>query len=116
MPLCGAIWSTPYAETRSFPAHALLQFFCNHARLSPSGQYQWWAVDGGSVEYVRRLEHYLRGRGVAIRTGASVHSVTYGRNQNVVHSAAGPRAPFEQVIFACRLDQALRLIACSTLQ
>ncbi len=41
MPLCGAIWSTPPAEIRGFPARSLVQFFRNHALLSPSGQHQW---------------------------------------------------------------------------
>ncbi|TDE41096.1 NAD(P)/FAD-dependent oxidoreductase [Antarcticimicrobium sediminis] len=114
MPLCGAIWSTPPAEIRGFPARALVQFFRNHALLSPSGQHQWWTVDGGSVEYVRRLEHFLRGRGVAIRTATPVHSVTRDAHSCRVHSAAGPQEPFDQVIFACHSDQALRLLAQPT--
>jgi len=114
MPLCGAIWSTPLAEIRAFPARALVRFFRNHALLSPSGQHQWWTVDGGSVEYVRRLEHYLRGRGVAIRTGTPVLGVIRDGRNNVVHSASGPHAPFDQVIFACHSDQALRLLAQPT--
>ena len=63
LPFCGAIWSTPPAEIRRFPARPLVQFFRNHALLSTSGHHQWWTVAGGSVEYLRRLEHYLRGRG-----------------------------------------------------
>lgn len=114
MPLCGAIWSTPPAEIRSFPARALVQFFRNHALLSPSGQHQWWTVDGGSVEYVRRLEYHLRSRGVAIRTSTPVQSVTRDGRQSLVHSTAGPHAPFDQVIFACHSDQALRLLAQPT--
>ena len=116
MPLCGAIWSTPPAEIRNFPAQALVQFFRNHALLSPSGQHQWWTVEGGSIEYVRRLEHHLRGRGVAIRTATAVQSVTRNGRQSIVNSTAGPLEPFDQVIFACHSDQALRLLAQPTLQ
>lgn len=116
MPLCGAIWSTPPNEIRNFPARALVQFFRNHALLSTSGQHQWWTVDGGSTEYVRRLEHHLRGRGVAIRTGTPVHSVARNGEQSTVHSSAGPHAPFDQVVFACHSDQALKLIAQPTPQ
>ncbi len=110
MPLCGAIWSTPPAEIRTFPARALVQFFRNHALLSPSGQHQWWTVDGGSIEYVRPLERYLRGRGVAIRTATPVQSVTRDGQTSRVNSTAGPHEPFDQVIFACHSDQALRLL------
>lgn len=109
-PLSGAIWSTPPDQIRDFPARALLQFFRNHALLSPSGQHQWWTVDGGSIEYVRRLEHALRGRAVAIHAGTPVHGVVRGGHQSVVHSAAGAHEPFDHVIFACHADQALRLL------
>ena len=116
MPICGAIWSTPPAEIRAFPARALVQFFRNHALLSASGQHQWWTVDGGSVEYVRRLETHLRGRGVAIRTNTPVRSVVRDDTQVSIHSEKGPLEGFDQVIFACHSDQALRLLAQPTAQ
>lgn len=116
LPLCGAIWSTPPSEIRAFPARALVQFFRNHALLSASGQHQWWTVDGGSIEYIRRLEHCLRGRGVALRSNTAVHSVGRTGSKSIVHSAAGPLEPFDQVIFACHSDQALRLLERPTAQ
>lgn len=116
MPLCGAIWSTPPDQIRDYPAQALLQFFRNHALLSTSGQHQWWTVDGGSIEYVSRLERYLRGRGVAIRTGTPVQSVERSSNKCMVHTHAGPHEPFDQVIFACHSDQALRMLAQPTVR
>jgi predicted NAD/FAD-binding protein len=114
MPLCGAIWSTPPDKIRLFPARALVRFFRNHALLSTSGQHQWWTVEGGSIEYVKRLERHLRGRGVAIRTGTAVQRVTRDGLHSQVHSSAGPHDPFDQVIFACHPDQALRLLSNPT--
>ena len=116
MPICGAIWSTPPSEIRAFPARSLLQFFRNHALLSAGGQHQWWTVDGGSGEYVRRLEHFLRGHGVAIRQGTAVKAVVRDGAQVTVHSDAGTQEQFDQVIFACHSDQALRLLAQPTPQ
>ena len=116
LPICGAIWSTPPAEIADFPARTLVQFFRNHALLSAGGQHQWWTVDGGSIEYVRRLEHHLRGRGVAIRKGTPVASVTRNGAQSVVHVAGRPAETFDQVIFACHSDQALRMLAQPTPQ
>lgn len=116
MPICGAIWSTPPAEIRGFPARALVQFFRNHALLSNSGQHQWWTVDGGSVSYVRRLEQHLRGLGVAIHTGSPVQSVERNGLQSIVHSTVAPSAAFDQVILACHSDQALRLLSRPTLE
>lgn len=110
MPLCGAIWSTPPSEIRGFPARTLVQFFRNHALLSTTGQHQWWTVDGGSIEYVRRMEHHLRGRGVAIRTGTPVQCVSRDGPNCTVFTDKNEPAEFDQVIFACHSDQALRLL------
>ncbi|MCR8726143.1 NAD(P)/FAD-dependent oxidoreductase [Frigidibacter sp. ROC022] len=114
MPLCGAIWSSTPDQIRAFPARALIQFFRNHALLSATGQHPWWTVAGGSVEYVRRLEHHLRGRGVAIRAATPVDSVTRDGRKSRIHSSAGTLEAFDQVIFACHSDQALRLLAAPT--
>lgn len=116
MPICGAIWSTPPAEIRGFPARSLVQFFRNHALLSTSGQHQWWTVDGGSIEYVRRLERHLRGRGVAIHKSTRVQSIERTPNQVLVHSHGAQSKPFDQVVFACHSDQALRMLAQPTPQ
>jgi predicted NAD/FAD-binding protein len=116
LPFCGAIWSTPPAEIRRFPARPLVQFFRNHALLGASGHHQWWTVAGGSIEYLRPLERCLRGRGVVIHTSSPVQSVTREGHQSSVHSSAGPCEPFDQVIFACHADQALRLLAQPTAQ
>ena len=110
MPLCGAIWSTPATEIRRFPAQALIQFFRNHALLSRHGQHQWWTVDGGSTQYVQRLEHHLRSRGVAIRKATPVNKVIRADGGCTIHSDAGAHEPFDQVIFACHSDQALSML------
>ncbi|WP_380057596.1 NAD(P)/FAD-dependent oxidoreductase [Falsihalocynthiibacter sp. SS001] len=109
-PLCGAIWSTSPSEIRKFPARALVQFFRNHALLSTSGQHQWWTVDGGSTEYVKRLERHLKTRGVALYKGAPVLNVWRNGDQCVINTGREAHAPFDQVIFACHSDQALRLL------
>lgn len=115
MPICGAIWSTPPQGIRAFPARALLRFFRNHALLSPNGQHQWWTVDGGSINYVTRLERHLRSQGVALRTATPVQSVMRDGLQSTVHTVGGA-SQFDQVIFACHSDQALRLLAQPTAQ
>lgn len=109
VPLSGAIWSTPPEQILSFPAKALVQFFRNHALMSTHGQHQWWTVDGGSREYVSRLEAYLRETGTDLRIGQPVKSVrrTGGAATVVTDGAA---EVFDHVIFACHSDQALRLL------
>lgn len=114
MPICGAIWSTPPREIRAFPARSLVQFFRNHALLSASGQHQWWSVEGGSIAYVQRMERHLKGRAVAVRKGTPVRAVTRGPVGATVHTAEDEAEAFDQVIFACHSDQALRLLAHPT--
>ena len=108
-PLSGAIWSTPPEQILSFPARALVQFFRNHALLSAQGQHQWWTVDGGSREYVTRLEAALKAQGADLRVSCPVRRVQ--RSGGLVTVVTdGAAETFDEVIFACHSDQALRLL------
>lgn len=109
-PLCGAIWSTPPERIRDFPARPLVQFMENHALLSARNQHQWMTVTGGSVEYVKRVEAHLRGRGVALRTDTPVQNVVRGEGEVFVAAEGAPAERFDEVIFACHSDQALALL------
>ena len=42
-----------------FPAETLIRFFQNHALMSVTGQHQWYTVQGGSVQYVTRLQQAM---------------------------------------------------------
>ena len=111
LPICGAIWSTPASEVGAFPAASLLRFFRNHALLEPKGQHQWWTVDGGSVEYVRRLETRLRQIGVDLRPGAPIRSITRGAEGVTTRLEVGLPEVFDDVILACHSNQALALLS-----
>ncbi|WP_420003776.1 NAD(P)/FAD-dependent oxidoreductase [Arenibacterium sp. LLYu02] len=110
MPICGAIWSTSPEEIRDFPARALVRFFRNHALLSASGQHQWWTVEGGSREYVSRLSAHLTRLGADLRTATPVRSVARSETGVTVHLPGGEAQAFDDVIFACHSDDALRLL------
>ncbi|MFV2053724.1 NAD(P)/FAD-dependent oxidoreductase [Aliiroseovarius sp. YM-037] len=116
MPICGAIWSTPPDEIRAFPARSLIQFFRNHALLSHTGQHQWWTVDGGSIEYVSRLAKHLELCGAVLKPATPVHGVERDGVESTVRFGNGERQCFDQVIFACHSDDALRLLAQPTPQ
>lgn len=110
MPMCGAIWSTPVAEVDEFPAKSLVRFFRNHALLAGTGEHQWWTVKGGSIEYVRRLEAALIARGVTLRTGTPVESVTRSAFGVSLVAEGAPSQPFDELILACHSDQALAIL------
>lgn len=116
LPICGAIWSTPPEGIRDFPARPLVRFFRNHALLSATGQHQWWTVDGGSIEYVQRLARRLERDGVAIHTGTPIRAVSRNEAGFTLHLPDGRTEAFDQVIFACHSDDALRLLDRPTVE
>lgn len=109
LPISGAIWSSTPEQMEDFPARSLVQFFENHALLS-TRNHQWWTVDGGSIEYVRRLEASIRGRGADIRLGAPVRSVRRDGARVWVRAEGGNWEEFDEVILACHSDQALAML------
>lgn len=114
LPFSGAIWSTPVDKIMEFPAHAMIQFFKNHALLGVHGQHQWYTVDGGSQQYVTRLEAALKDQGTDIRLGAAVQSVTRAPGQVVVRARGGVPEAFDHVIFATHSDDSLALLGDPT--
>ena len=109
-PISGAIWSTPKEDIMDFPAQALVQFFKNHALLHHQGQHQWWTVEGGSIEYVNRLEGAMRRLGVRVELGKpidAVRRITGG--VEVLHQGAWE--VFDEVVFATHSDDSLRLLS-----
>jgi len=112
-PISGAIWSTPKEEIMDFPAQALVRFFRNHHLMQASGQHQWWTVQGGSIEYVTRLEMAMRRRGVDIRLAAPIDAVRRTPGGVEVIRDGHPE-PFDEVVFATHSDDTLRLLADPT--
>ena len=114
LPLSGAIWSTPVEKILDFPAHALIQFFENHALLHHSGQHQWYTVLGGSVQYVDRLGAAMRRQGVTLRLGAPVQGVRRTATGVEVKAEGGGWDAYDDVILATHSDDSLRLLSDAT--
>lgn len=113
MPISGAIWSTPKEEILDFPAQALVQFFRNHNLLQATGQHQWWTVQGGSIEYVKRLERAMRAKGVDIRLAAPIATVKRSA-LGVEILREGHWERFDEVVFATHSDDTLAMLADPT--
>ena len=112
-PISGAIWSTPKEEIMDFPAQALVRFFRNHHLLQATGQHQWWTVQGGSIEYVCRLERAMRGKGVDIRLASPIEAVKRSP-MGVEILRQGHWEQFDEVVFATHSDDSLRMLADPT--
>jgi predicted NAD/FAD-binding protein len=111
LPLSGAIWSTPTQGILDFPARAMIDFFKNHALLGVTGQHQWYTVQGGSVEYVRRVQAALTAAKVDLRLGTRVAAVQRGPSLVRIRAEGAEWESFDQVVFATHSDDTLRLLS-----
>lgn len=114
LPFSGAIWSTPKEKILDFPAYAMMRFFDNHALLGATGQHQWYTVDGGSREYVTRLEADMHKRGVEMRLGAPIDAVRRTAMGAEVKTYCAEWEQFDEVIFATHSDDTLHMLSDAT--
>lgn len=110
LPISGAIWSSTPEQIGDFPAKSLVQFFENHALLT-ANTHQWYTVDGGSIEYVKRIAQAIENMGGTIRLGTPINEVRRTEENVMIGQTNGIWQEFEQVLFACHSDDALTLIA-----
>ena len=109
LPVSGAIWSSTPEQMQNFPARSLVQFFENHALLSHNN-HQWHTVDGGSIEYIRRIARAVRNQGGEIHENTPVEGVRRHANGVSIRAAGSEWKEFDEVIFACHSDDALALL------
>ena len=114
LPFSGAIWSTPKDKILDFPADAMIRFFENHSLLTHKTQHQWYTVQGGSVEYVRRLQADLARQGVTLRTGTPVAGVRRAPAGPEVRVEGGEWEPFDEIVMATHSDDTLRMLSDAT--
>ncbi len=106
LPMGAAIWSCPYSDFEKFPIRFILDFYVNHGLLRLKDRPQWRVIRGGSQQYVERLVVPFRHN---IRTNCGVRAVS--RRKNDVRVAYdGGEDFFNEIVFACHSDQALRLL------
>ena len=110
LPLSGAIWSTPAQGILDFPAEALIRFFKNHALMQLSGQHQWYTVQGGSIEYVRRLQAELLRQGVDLRLSTPIAGIRRESNGVFIRPVGGEWELFDEVVMATHADDSLALL------
>ncbi|MFN4155717.1 MAG: NAD(P)/FAD-dependent oxidoreductase [Paracoccaceae bacterium] len=110
-PFSGAIWSTPTKGILDFPADAMIRFFDNHRLLHTEGQHQWFTVQGGSVQYVQRLQSALTRQGVDLRLGSAIAGVRRQGGMVQIRAHGAEWEAFDDVIFATHSDDTLSLLS-----
>ena len=107
LPMCAAIWSSSVEDTKGFPLRFFLQFFNNHGLLNISDRPQWYTIIGGSNQYIGPL---TEGFADKIKLSTPVSSVAKQDDDIRITTIMGESDRFDEVIFACHSDQALRMI------
>jgi predicted NAD/FAD-binding protein len=111
VPMGAAIWSSGNAVMDAFPLEFFIRFFRNHGLLNIRNRPQWRFIRGGSRQYIDPLSAPYR---QGIRLNAGVRTVMrrqlhQGRLQACV-STDHHHEYYDEVVFACHSDQALRLL------
>ncbi|MFM5918563.1 MAG: NAD(P)/FAD-dependent oxidoreductase [Novosphingobium sp.] len=106
-PMAAAIWSSPAADMRDYPAASFIKFCRNHNLLSTGKRPPWHTVAGGSRSYVEALLADFSG---TVRTGSPVSAVHRGPVGVRVETAGGAEL-FDHVVIAAHADQALDMLA-----
>lgn len=101
-----AIWSCPLETIMAFPARTFLRFFKNHGLLSINNRPQWYTVEGGSQEYVKRLTESFRDK---ININCAATKVAQHNGSWEVTDSNGRADIYDQVIFACHADEAIKI-------
>lgn len=110
LPMGAAIWSCPMSVFAEFPLRFVVEFYRNHGLLQVRNRPQWYVIAGGSRTYVDRLVRPFADR---VRLATPVRSVRRTEDCVTLVTATGEEV-FDEVIFACHSDQALRLLSQPT--
>jgi predicted NAD/FAD-binding protein len=110
--MCAAIWSSSLESIKSFPLRFFLQFFMNHGLLNIAERPQWYTLIGGSRSYIAPLTAGFKEHIHLNSAVQSVAKVDGGYRINSVNDAIS--GVYDEVIFACHSDQALKMLAQPT--
>jgi predicted NAD/FAD-binding protein len=117
LPMASAIWSCPNATVEQFPIQFIVEFYRHHGLLSVTDRPQWFVIQGGSQQYMRKL---VDACGAEIRLNSPV--VDVNRTESAVYvttchttdkQTSNQMQEFDHVIFACHSDQALKILGSS---
>ena len=109
LPMAGAIWSCPLTTMLAYPVATFVRFCDNHGLLQVNRRPQWFTVEGGARQYVRKIAAGLDHAGHEVRIGDPVRRVRRVAGQVEVESRRG-LAHYDHVVFACHSDQARALL------
>ncbi|MFT6269757.1 MAG: putative NAD/FAD-binding protein [Alphaproteobacteria bacterium] len=112
LPMCAAIWSTSLEASANFPLSFFLNFFNNHGLLNITNRPQWYTLIGGSNQYVGPLTESYKEK-ISLSSPVQLVRKT---NEGYEVTSNGNTAVFDQIVFACHSDQALKMLDLSSFE
>lgn len=106
LPMAGLIWSCSPQQAAEYPADEFMRFFESHGLFSLSGKPQWYAIEGGSRNYLQALCAQLQ---QAPRTSAAVRQLRR-TTAGVDIEVDGQWLRFDAVVSAVHADEALAML------
>lgn len=108
IPMGSAIWSASRQCMMQFPLLFFVRFFKNHGLLSVNNRPQWRVIKGGSKRYLKPLTESFNDK---IKTNTFINHVNRSELNSIeITFRDGHCETFDQVVFACHSDQALKLL------
>lgn len=107
LPMAAAIWSSSLNQVKQFELKFFIQFFYNHGLLNIQDRPQWYVIPGGSRSYIKPLVGKLKH---PIELNMPVVKVKRFEDHVELHFADGQIQVFDEVVFACHSDQALKML------
>ncbi len=107
MPLASCVWSTPSHEAGAFPLRYFLAFLVNHGIIGLQPAHQWRTIEGGSKRYVQAMTNTFPD---SVRLSTPVRRVLRDCEGVRVLLDNGEQCRYDNVVFACHADEALRLL------
>lgn len=110
LPMGASIWSCPVGTFAQFPIRFILQFYRHHGLLSINNRPQWYVIQGGSKRYVENMTAGFKNQ---IQLNTPVSQVRRFEDKVTV-ATSKESSDYDEVIFACHSDEALRVLADPT--
>ncbi|MDB2373110.1 FAD-dependent oxidoreductase [Psychrosphaera haliotis] len=111
LPMAAAIWSSSLNQVKQFELSFFIRFFYNHGLLNIQDRPQWYVIPGGSKSYIKPLIKDFKDK---IHLNANIQAVTRNSDGVELTFENNRTEQFDDVIFACHSDQALKLLSDPT--
>ena len=107
IPMASAIWSNSNNDSCDMPAVFFARFFENHGLLFPKQKPNWFSVDNGSEQYLKKFAFDFKGE---LIKGDGVETIHRNPQKVYLNTLSGKSFEFDKIVIATHADQVLPLL------